>query len=297
MAYRIERGEPLPDALRRVFVEQVSEAGRLLAEAPQGIHAAIHDARRAMRRARALQALLRAGLDDAQWAACSGTLREAGAQLSPLRDAQSMVEAIEGHLQEAGIELDEAARARWLRSLRARRDRIVAAGAAAVQAARAALARAAGEAADGFAGFDERALARGLAAGRRRLDRAFGAAQRAPHDGDALHRLRQRARVHWLQLELVAPAWPAVLGAQAAETKRLSQSLGDERDLQLLDGWLAQRRAPLPGGRTLPAVRADIAALRARLRARAFRLAARIGAEPPGRFARRIRSLRAAGGS
>ncbi|MCE3002061.1 MAG: CHAD domain-containing protein [Xanthomonadaceae bacterium] len=297
MAYRIERGEPLPDALRRVFVEQVEEAARLLAQAPQGIHAAIHDARRAMRRARAAQALLRAGLDAEQWAACSATLREAGSRLSPLRDAQSMVEAIEGHLQEAGIELDEAARARLLRSLRARRERIVAAGAPALRAARAALGRAAGEAASLFAGFDERALARGLASARRRLDRAFEDVRLAPHDADALHRLRQRARVHWLQLELVAAAWPAVLGAQAAEAKRLSQSLGDERDLQLLDGWLAQRRAPLPGGRALPVVREDIAGLRARLRARAFRLAARIGAEPPGRFARRVRSLRAASGN
>lgn len=294
MAFRIERDEALPSALARVFGEQVAAAREHLARPPAEVHSAIHEARRAMRRARAVQALLRPAMDRAQWAACSAALRDAGGRLSPLRDAQSVVEAIEGHLAEAGVELDEAARGRLLRSLRQRRERIVAQGAAAIAAARAALARAAGEAEGLFAGFDEDALGRGLAAARRRLDRAIERAIAAPADVEALHRVRQRARVHWLQLELVAAAWPAVLGAHAAEAKRLSQSLGDERDLGLLDAWLARRRAPLPGRRGLADVRQDVAALRARLRARALRVARRIASEPPRGLARRVLALRAA---
>jgi CHAD domain-containing protein len=292
MAFRIERDEALPTALARAFGEQLALAREHLARPPDEVHAAIHEARRAMRRARAAQALLRPGMDHARWVACSAALRAAGGSLSPLRDAQSVVEAIEGHLAEAGVELDAAARGRLLRSLRQRRERIVAQGAPAIAAARAALARAAGEADGLFAAFDEDALARGLAAARRRLDRAVERVLEAPGDIEALHRVRQRARVHWLQLELVAPAWPAVLGAHAAEAKRLSQSLGDERDLGLLDAWLARRRSPLPGRRGLTAVRSDVAALRARLRARAFRLARRIASESPRRFAQRVVTLR-----
>lgn len=293
MAYRIEPGEALHSALARVFGEQLAAAEAQLARPPAQVHAAIHDARRAMRRARAVQALLRPALDRPRRQALGASLREAGRCLSPLRDAQSVVEAIEAHLPEAGVVLDERARARLLRSLRQRRDRIVAAGATALDAARTLLSRVAAECAGHFDEFDEADLARGLAAGRRRLDRALAAAITAPQDGDALHRLRQRARVHWLQVELVSAAWPAVLGAHAAEAKRLSQALGDERDLALLEDWLARRRAPLPDGRPPAAIRDDVARLRGRLRERGFRLALRVGSESPARFARRVRVLRA----
>lgn len=292
MAYQIEPGESPSLGLRRVFAEQVAAAQAHLDRPAGEVHAAIHDARRAMRRARAAQALLRPRLDRARWTACSASLRSAGTLLSPLRDAQSVVEAIEAHLVQAGVALDEAARSRLLRSLRSRRDRIVGAGGPALDSARRWVARAADEGPGPLEGFDHQALARGLAAGRRRLDRALHDALAAPSDGAAWHRLRQRARVHWLQLELVSNAWPVVLGALAAEAKRLSQSLGEERDLQLLDAWLSRRRAVMPGGRPLPAVRADVIALRASLRERALRIARRIASEPPRRFARRVAALR-----
>lgn len=294
MAFLLDPAEPLQQAMQRAFAEQVAAAQAQLARPPAEVHAAIHDARRAMRRARAVQALLRPGLDREAWAACSASLREAGARLSPLRDAQSVVEAIEGHLADAGVVLDDAARGRLLRSLRARRDRIVGAASASLTAARGQLVRAASEGPGPLEGFDEKALALGLESGRRRLDRALRAALADAEDGERLHRLRQRARVHWLQLELVASAWPAVLGACAAEAKRLSQALGDERDLLLLDGWLARRRAPIPGQRPLATLRDDVSALRERLRTRAFRIAARIATESPRRFARRVVALRAA---
>ena len=291
MAFRIEPGEPLPAALGRVVAAEIDAALAQLARDGSEVHAGIHDARRAMRRARATQALLRPRLDAAQWAAASAALREAGTLLSPLRDAQSVVEAVEGHLADAGVVLDDPARARLLRNLRRRRDRIVAAGAPAIAAARAALARARAEAPAAFADFRERDLVAGLAAGRRRLDRALAAVEAAPEDEHTLHRLRQRARVHWLQLELLAPAWPAVVGALAGEARKLSRLLGDERDLRLLDAWLGRLRRPLPGGRTVVAVRGDITRLRAAWRARALRIARLSACEPPRRLARRLAAL------
>jgi CHAD domain-containing protein len=296
MAFRIEPGEPLPVALGRVVAEEIDAALAQIGRGGVEVHEGIHDARRAMRRARAAQALLRPGMDEAQWTAASAALREAGTLLSPLRDAQSVVEAVEAHLPDAGLVLDDAARTRLLRNLRRRRERIVAAGAPAIAGARVALARARSEVPLAFDGFRERDLVAGLAAGRRRLDRALAAVEASPDDEQALHRLRQRARVHWLQLELVVPAWPAVLGALAGEAKKLSRLLGDERDLRLLEAWLGRLRRPLPGGRPLPAVRGEVAELRAALRGRALRVARRLATEPPRRLARRISSLRDAAG-
>lgn len=296
MAYRIEPDEPLASALGRIVAAELDAALAHLARGGGDVHEGIHDARRAMRRARAAQALVRPRLTDAQWAAASAALREAGTLLSPLRDAQSVVEAVEAHLPDAGLVLDDAARTRLLRNLRRRRERIVAAGAPAIASARIALARARAEAALAFDGFRERDLVEGLAAGRRRLDRALAAVDDSGDDETALHRLRQRARVHWLQLELLVPAWPAVVGALAGEARKLSRLLGDERDLRLLDAWLGRLRGPLPGGRPLPAVRGDIDRLRATLRARGLRLARRLALEPPRRLARRLSALRASGG-
>jgi CHAD domain-containing protein len=296
MVYRIEPGEPLPIALGRVVAAEIELALAQLARGGADVHDGIHDARRAMRRARAAQALLRPRLDGAQWAALSAALREAGSLLSSLRDAQSVVEAVENHLPDAGIEVDDAARARLLRNLRRRRDRMVAAGASAIAGARAALMRARDEASPAFAGFRERDLVAGLAAGRRRFDRALAAVLASPGGEAALHRLRQRARTHWLQLELVAAAWPAVVGALAGEAKKVSRLLGDERDLRLLEAWLGRLRSPLPGGRPVAAMRGDLSRLRDALRGRALWIGQRIAVEPPRRLARRITAWRALGG-
>jgi CHAD domain-containing protein len=292
MAFRFDNDEDLPRALARVIVEQCVAARGHLARGGADRHAGIHDARRAIRRARAAQALLRPSLGRGQWARVSADLREAGRVLSPLRDAQSVIEAIEEHLEEAGVVVDAPARRSLLAALRRRRDRIVGAGAAAIAQADAALARAAAAAGDDVAGFDAAGLAAGLALGRARLSRALRAARATGVDPDALHRVRQRARAHWLQIELLVPAWPGLLGALAGEAKKLSQALGEERDLQMLDAWLARRRAELPGSRGVAQVRADIARLREALRVRGLRQAARLCAESPRRFGRDLAALR-----
>jgi CHAD domain-containing protein len=292
MAFRIDNDEDLPRALARVIVEQCVAARGHLARRGADLHEGIHDARRAIRRARAAQALLRPRLGRGEWARTSADLREAGRVLSPLRDAQSLIEAIEEHLEQAGVALDAPARRNLLAALRRRRDRIVGAGAAAISQADAALARAAATAGADAAGFDAAGLAAGLALGRARLARAVRAARAAGVDADALHRVRQRARAHWLQIELLVPAWPAMLATLASEAKKLSQALGEERDLQMLDAWLARRRAELPGSRGVAQVRADIARLREALRVRGLRQAARLCAESPRRFGRNLAMLR-----
>jgi CHAD domain-containing protein len=292
MAFRFDNDDDLPRALARVIVEQCGVARGHLARGGADRHAGIHDARRAIRRARAAQALLRARLGRGEWESVSADLREAGRLLSPLRDAQSMIEAIEEHLEQAGVPLDPAARRRLLAALRRRRDRIVGAGATAIAQSDAALARAAAAAGDDVAGFDAAALAAGLALGRARLGRALRRARGAGEDADGLHRLRQCARAHWLQIELLVPAWPGLLGALAGEAKKLSQALGEERDLQMLDAWLARRRAELPGSRGVAQVRADIARLRQALRERGLRQAARLCMESPRRFGRNLATLR-----
>jgi CHAD domain-containing protein len=292
MAYRIENHENLSSALARVIVEQCEVACDQLDRRGPDRHAGVHDARRAIRRARAAQALLQPAFAREDWVRISADLRMAGRVLSPLRDAQSVIEAIEEHLQDAVGALGGTARTRLLAALRRRRDRIGAAGTAAISEARAALARAAASAVVDTAGWDADALAAGLAAGRARLARAVRRARKRVDDDDALHRVRQRARTHWLQIELLVAAWPGPLAALAGEAKKLSKMLGDERDLQMLDGWLARRRTQATATRSVMQMRAVIAGLRQDLRSRGLHQAALVCLSPARRFGHDVVGLR-----
>jgi CHAD domain-containing protein len=125
------------------------------------------------------------------------------------------------------------------------------------------------------AGFE--AVAAGFGRSYARARAAFAAA-RAGEDIELRHTWRKRAKVHWYHLRLLEPLWPALVESLAAESKRLTEALGDERDLFTLAS-LARAHAPvgLP-----PAYGAAIEERRAAALRRADQLAARL-------FARRRR--------
>jgi CHAD domain-containing protein len=294
MAFGIEIDEALPGGLARCVAEQVGVARRQLRRRDAGIHEGIHDARRAIRRARAVLALLRPQLQPAQWRHCVGALREAGRQLSPLRDAQSVIEVVEAHAEDDGVQIDGAARVDIVAALRRRRTRIMGRAARALDDADALLSAVPGIAGPAFVDFDAGALAAGMRDGHRRLRRSLRRALARPADEAALHRFRQAARLHWLQLELLQSAGPAVLAPLAAEVKKLSQMLGAERDLHLLAACLRRRRSPAPGSVQRAEVLAAIDARRADLRRRSLRLGAVVCAERSRAFAARVLAMRAA---
>jgi CHAD domain-containing protein len=113
-----------------------------------------------------------------------------------------------------------------------------------------------------------------------------------PGDVEASHDWRKRVKDLWYQQRLIAPAWPAVLEAQAEEAHVLSEHLGDDHDLAVLEERLAAG---------VPAVAADldpvvelIGRRRAELGERSLRLGARVYAESPRAFERRIAGYLAA---
>ena len=109
---------------------------------------------------------------------------------------------------------------------------------------------------------------------------AFERAERKPTD-ERLHEWRKRAKDLRHQQQLLRPAWPDVLSAQAKGAKRLGDLLGDDHDLALLDERLRDdvRFAD---------VRELLLQRRAELQAEAFALGRRIYAESPKRFGKRV---------
>ena len=119
-----------------------------------------------------------------------------------------------------------------------------------------------------------------------RAAKRSGRAAWASGDADDLHDLRSRVVDLAHQCELFEAAWPAMFSAFGAELQKLRRSLGDHNDLTVL-GEFALTRRELPG-EAAEALVALVLRRRKPLERRAAALFARLFAERPGAFARRI---------
>jgi CHAD domain-containing protein len=264
MAYRLDFAESPEASLRRAAGERVGDALRRLGDELEGDPvAAVHEARKDIKKARALLRLYRGQLDRATYRRENGVLRDAGLELSELRDDDVLRDLI------AELGLSEV-------RLRPAGDGFETPPEMAVDAARNRLGRVLARMdAWTVAATDHRALLAGLDRSYRRGRKAFARAQRRPTD-ERLHDWRKRAKDLRYQQQLLRPAFDEQLKAQATAAKKLSELLGDDHDLAVL----AARLESDDGG--------VIAARREELQAEAFRLARRVYAEPPKRFRKRI---------
>ena len=119
-----------------------------------------------------------------------------------------------------------------------------------------------------------------------RAAKRSGRAAWATGDADDLHDLRARVVDLGHQCELFEAAWPAMFSAFGAELQKLRRSLGDHNDLTVLGEFaLARRELPAEAAEALVAL---VLRRRKPLERRAAALFARLFAERPGSFARRI---------
>lgn len=291
MDFALDCRQPAGRELQRLALGQIDAAQALLGPRTPPLHDAIHEARRAMRRTRAILQMLRPALGE-HYEPLAKPLRDAGAALSSLRDAQAVIEAVEQLTKRQPPLFAEHARVALLRRLRRRRNAACRQQSEVLDRVAVLLAAAGGALASWPGDASDTDVLKGLRRGYARAARSLRRARRDP--AVHLHRWRQRVREHRLQLELLHLAWPEVIGAQVGEARRLARLLGSERDLQLLATVFARLRAPLvarPGNATLAA---RIASERMALQAQAWALGARVFAERPGALARRLAAYRKA---
>lgn len=292
MAYRLDLTDTLGEALRAVAVAQLDNAVTALDERWSASPAqAVHSARKSVKKTRALLRLARPALDPALYRRENLALRDAAAVLASNRDADVMVATTAklakryvGHVPAATFEALTTAFA-----ARAVEQRTSADGAGPRAEAIAALSAARERAADWPLEAVRRktlvaAIARSYARGRA----AFAAvAADDGEDAEASHEWRKRVKDLWYQQRLVAPAWPAILEAQAEAAHVLSELLGDDHDLAVLAAEL--RRGEIPAAADLAPVVEIVAHRHDELRQEALRLGARVYAERPKAFERRLR--------
>jgi CHAD domain-containing protein len=290
MSYRLAISAAPADSVRACAREQLLGAVGELERPGEDPAKAVHQARKHLKKSRALLRLVRSELGEATYRRENEALREAAAQLSATRDADVLVATVD-KLAERGAGRLPAADFAALRGALTAEAAVARAGAEAPDPLVVAQQlRAAHERVDAWPldGADWETAVAGISRAYARGVRERARAEAEP-TVEHLHEWRKRVKDLWYHHRLLKPVWPPVLSAYGEAAHVLSELLGDDHDLAVL-------RARLEHGDGLPAtVGADLAPLlaladerRGELQAEARRLAARLYAERPRAFERRV---------
>jgi CHAD domain-containing protein len=271
VSYALSFEAPPAESVERVRLEQLEAAADGLRDDPTDAEA-IHDARKRLKKTRALLRLTRPALKRKAFRARNRALRDAGRELSAARDAEVLAETV------ADLASRYPGRAAFepVRSVLAAREEEPDGSVETIDALIETSWPLRRLEADMFAAALERTYVRGR--------EAFAVADREP-TAENLHEWRKRVKDLWYQERLLEEIWPGVLKAQAKEAKKLSKLLGEEHDLSEL-------ASTLRGDAELAALSSDlqplIAERRSVLLARSRALGRRVYAEKPKHFARRF---------
>lgn len=283
MAFELDIGRPLPAELLRLLQDEIGGALGELAGTPD--EAAIHAARRHIKKARATLRLLDGDVHHHSLPDCEDGLRAAGRALAPCRDAAVLLRTIDALSRarppKATASALQALRQAWQTPGTPQLD------AGDLTTARLALQKS-GATLTGYTpgACDFDTLARGFAttyrAGRRALKRVL----RNP-DAGRLHALRRQLKHHLYHLRLLRPLWPGPLTALHAQADRAADLLGLHHDCAVLRERLA--------GSTLPPadqMRVDTLAAKRQdsLAPEALDICRRLYAERGGSYKRRMKA-------
>jgi CHAD domain-containing protein len=280
-AYRLKRKEALPEGVARIARGRIDHAiDELNGEAGSSPEEAVHNTRKDMKKLRALLRLMRSELGDDVYRRENECFRDAAAELSGVRDADVMLATLET------LELEEPVSGPLRQALEAHRLRT--GGGSRKQAASQVieiLEQARARAAEWPLERDDfEALRPGLRRMYKRGRREFLALREEP-TVEGLHEWRKRSKELWYDHALLGSLWKPVMDAVGDEAHALSDRLGDDHDLAVLLAW-AQEHAERE-----PELVEAVERRRAKLQRDAFELGARLYADRPKAFLRRLELL------
>ncbi len=292
MEYRLQQGERVPAGVRRMAAEQLDKALAHLGCEDGKLDEHIHEARKAIKRLRALVRLVRGELGDEVYAQENECYRAAGQRLSGLRDAAVLVETLDRLVECLG---QDAPKSRFVRVrvwLVERRERAYGQADSSNRAVQEVIA----ELASARERLEHWHLQRpgwgGIRVGLQRIyaqgRRDFAAAYAQPSDA-AFHDWRKRVKYLWYHTQILEPIWPPVLQALAEELDRLGELLGQDHDLAVLHTAVLAEFPRAGAAATLRVLSRRIGEVRSRMQSEARLLGERIYLERPRAFTRRLR--------
>ncbi|MCW7544097.1 CHAD domain-containing protein [Aurantimonas litoralis] len=300
MAYKLDPAAPLDAEFRRIAGEQLRRAERVLVAADGDPNAAVHEARKRLKKLRGLTRLVR-DARPAFHAKENARYRDLARSLSGARDSGALVEALDRLADHYGAEVAPAVFEHVRSELMARREAATTRDlGSAIEAAARSLG-AARHKLDGFviapkdrAGDAATIIAEGFA---RTHDRARSALATARKEGDdeALHELRKRVKYHWMHLRLIAPLWPDAIAPLTKAAKAIADGLGLDHDYSVMRQEIAATPEAFGTPRELAVLAALIDRRQAELRVAALDTARRLLADDPDGVRRRVKRLYRAG--
>jgi CHAD domain-containing protein len=275
---------PVRTEIVRIAAEQLDSA---LKELREGIHddpvGAVHNARKAIKKERSLLRLARGMLSPAQRRRENAALRKAARELAGMRDAEVLVatldqlsERLAGQLPTSNI----AGIRKQLASGRAMEGDQTPHAIEELAAIRSRVPQ--WRLGDGSWNALEAGLVRSYRRGRKSLRRAWATGSLVD-----LHEWRKRVKDLWYQQRLLAQACGPAVQGQAEDAHHLSRLLGQDHDLGVLARELMHDRPAVPV--ELDGVLTLIEQRRGELQAEARAIGARLYAERPSAFRRRMR--------
>lgn len=274
MSYRIDPEKTLAGELRRVAEEQTSKA--LADLTTKQLREGVHETRKRLKKVRAVLRLFRPLLGQIYHEE-NVRFRNAGRDLAPVRDATTLVEALDALEKSSGERFDD------VRSALHDRREVIERDAAndeliprTRQTLETALSQIPGwrlpDAADGLPTGLKRTYKRGRA--------ALGHA-RASADMERLHEWRKRAKYHRYHCRLLKLAWERPLQARAREAHDLTDLLGEHHDLSELAVAVQANRSAFGDKEAAESLMAHSARRCDELADSAFRLGSKLYTEKP----------------
>ncbi len=269
--FRLKRKEPVREGIVRIARGRLDSAvDELSGRAGNDTATAVHEARKDLKKLRALVRLVQA---DPSW---NRRLRDTGRRLAGRRDADVLLATLDELVKRGDVAK---------KSVRGLRKELAAEAGRETDDAQIPLAQAELTVARGE--IDAIAPQKGsFKAFRPGLQQIYGdgrAAYRTARKkptAENLHEWRKHVKDLWYSATILHSAWPAMMDELAAEAHVLSELLGEDHDLAMLT-----ERAT---GKKHKQLRKAIVRRRTRLRKRSFKLGKRLYAEKPKGFTRRI---------
>jgi CHAD domain-containing protein len=280
MSYRIEKGEGLAAALGRIAAEEMDLALTELRRRDRG--KAVHSARKAIKRLRALLGSLRVVFPKKLFQTENQRLAEAGRKISPLRDIQVQLRTL-GKLRDARGRAGGKIR----RDLLRRQENF----ARKIPALRRTVRRMLDDSRGTIGSWPlNKTTPMALAAGLKRIYKqgrsAFKTACKNPAP-ENLHEWRKKAKALGYGFELIECLVPKRISKTMRLCQTIGDALGDDHDLFMVLLALARENQSQPA-RDYAALARRISAQRAKLQKQAFKLGKRVYSEKPRAFARRL---------
>jgi CHAD domain-containing protein len=280
MSYRIEKGEGLAAALGRIAAEEMDLAVTQLRRRDRG--EAVHSARKAIKRLRALMRSLRVAFPKKLFQTENQRLAEAGRKFSPLRDIHVQLRTL-GKLDNA----DGLAGGEIRRDLLRRQEKF----ARKIPALRRTVRRMLVDSRGTIGSWPlDKTTPTTLAAGLKRIYKqgrsAFKTAGKNPSP-ENLHEWRKKAKALGYGFELIECLVPKKMSRTMRLCQTLGDALGEDHDLFMVLQALARENQSQPA-RDYAALARRISAKRAKLQKQSFKLGKRVYNEKPRAFAKRL---------